>query len=129
MAQIKKNQPQKPEKQKNPEIVKNINNWSIFLVKLKNFLEETAMYIFTTAGVLMSKYMPAFKEIFKSQNEKEITFNIPYRAEIIAALFIALLVTYMMERQGDKEGKRKRFKRRALSHLANGVLWYTIVGG
>lgn len=85
------------------------------------------MYFFTSAGVLLSKYMPMFKATIINGWSKDLV--LPYKTEIIAAFAIGLMVTYFMEKGGDKEGKRKNFGRRAVSHLANGTLWHTLIGG
>jgi len=99
------------------------------LKKIQSFFEEIWMYILTMAGVLLSKYMPEVRAIIQNGSDKNIDFNVPYRAEIVAAFIMALLVVYMMEKDGDEEGKKRNFKRRALTHFANGVLWHTIIGG
>ena len=100
-----------------------------FFKKVKTFFEEIWMYVFTMAGVLLSKYMPQIKEVISTGSDKNINFNIPYKAEIIAAFVMALLVVYMMDKGGSEEGKKRNFKRRALTYFANGVMWHTILGG
>ncbi len=96
--------------------------------RLTNFFYEISMFGFTTTGVLFSKYMPVIKAIVLG-SEESISFALPYRAQIIAAMVLALLVTYFLDKGGDPEGKKRNFKRRMLSQFANGIMWHTIIGG
>jgi hypothetical protein len=88
-------------------------------------LDDWLMFLFTVCGVLISKYIP----FIKTGNLETIKVNLPKTGEILAACVVALFVTFLFERVGNKEGKRKNFKKRAFTHLSNGALWFTLING
>jgi hypothetical protein len=92
--------------------------------QLMQTLDGLAMYFFTLMGVLISKYLPLFRE------GEKITFDISW-AQFIMSLFVAFLLLTAAEQLGgsDSEGKRKRFLWRAVAALSYGTLWYNIIGG
>ena len=87
-------------------------------------LDGTAMYFFTLLGVLVSKYLPAFRA------GEEFRFEISW-AHFIMSLIVAFLLLTAAEQLGgsDAEGKRKRFLWRAVAALSYGIMWHVIIGG
>ena len=92
--------------------------------KLINILDGIAMYVFTLLGVLISKYLPMFRE------GEEFRFQISW-THFVMSLFVAFLLLTAAEQFGgsDPVGKRKRFLWRAVAALSYGTLWYNIIGG
>jgi len=92
--------------------------------RLAQTLDTMAMYVFTLLGVLISKYLPLFRE------GKEFRFEISW-AHFIMSLFVAFLLLTAAEQFGgsDPVGKRKRFLWRAVAALSYGTLWYNLIGG
>ena len=89
-----------------------------------NILDGVAMYAFTLLGVLISKYLPLFRE------GREFRFEISW-TQFIMSLFVAFLLLTAAEQLGgsDPVGKRKRFLWRSVAALSYGTLWYNIIGG
>ena len=106
-----------------------------FWFSLSQFLNDFAVYVITVVGVILGKYIPEYKA------GHSIHIVIGFNGDLLIAAFIGLLVTFLVEneeeikgasfeeRQMAKEGKRKNFKRRALTHLTQGSFWYMLVGG
>lgn len=98
---------------------------SPFWEGFKNFLLSVYIYILTFAGVVMSPFI----EQYKAGTLKQLRFD---KAEIIVSAFIALIVVYILEATDDSDYAKKHTKlnlaKRCLAALANGTLWYTLIG-
>ena len=92
--------------------------------QLLQTLDTVGMYFFTLLGVLISKYLPMFRE------GEEFRFQISW-TQFVMSLFVAFLLLTAAEQFGgsDPVGKRKRFLWRAVAALSYGTLWYNIIGG
>lgn len=82
------------------------------------------MYLFTVVGVLMSQYIPLFKE------GVEFEIRISWSRFVLSLLLgFALLTASEQTGNPDPAGKRKRFIRRAIAAVTYGSFWYSILGG
>lgn len=94
-----------------------------FLEAIANFLLDFGIYAFAVVGVLTSKYITEFRA------GSPISFETLGLPSVIIACVIAFIVSFGMDIDGDTEGLRKNWKRRAAFALSSGIAWYTIVGG
>lgn len=90
-------------------------------------LVELFLYLCTVVGVLMSRYVDRLQEIMEGAGEIELSLSQFSWMRLVFALFIALIITYAIEREGDKAGKRKNLRKRIVMHVAYGTLWPTIL--
>jgi hypothetical protein len=93
-------------------------------------LKEIVLYFCTVFGVLMSPFIPYLVSIIIYADIPLIPWSMYHPIRIAAILFVALLMTFMIERDdpnGDvaksKAGKSKNFRKRIIQHLAYGALW------
>jgi hypothetical protein len=105
------------------ELLNKIEKRKKFWSAIGNFFNDFGMYAITVGGVILSKYIPEFRE------GNDIIIELPKWGNIAIAGVIALIVSAGHEYGGDKVGKRRNWAKRALFHLANGVMWQTFIGG
>ena len=92
--------------------------------KTKGIYQEIVLYVLTVIGVLMSKWIPFLKDILGGSYEPEI--EVSWLRLGVSAL-LGLVITFLVEKDGDAEGKMKNFKRRAVNHLAYGAFWFVLI--
>ena len=94
--------------------------------KIVNTIREIVLYLTTVFGVMMSPFIPSLLQIiiYNKIPVFEASWH-PIRIGVI--LFVALLMTFAIERKGDKAGKMKNFKKRMLTHLAYGAMWHAVL--
>jgi hypothetical protein len=80
------------------------------------------MYGIVLLGVMMSRYIPIFRE------GGAIQFDFSWPRLIVGCL-IAFMVLTGLEQMGDKKGRRKNKLRRAIAALSLGAFWYNMIGG
>lgn len=88
-----------------------------------DFLADFGVYLFAIAGVLASKWIPAFRR------GDAVDLGAIGVGQLVVAGVIAFSVTFGLEAGGDTKGKRRNFKRRAANAMAQGVMWQTLIGG
>ena len=93
--------------------------------KLADVTSEFGVYVMAVLGVLSSRYLPAM--ITQGGDLSRVVLSIPSIGEITSACFIAIVVTVIVDRGGDKAGKMKRIKRRLLNSFAYGMMWFQLV--
>lgn len=101
-------------------------------------LQEIILYFITVFGVLMSPMLPYLVQIIIYADIPDIPFDVWHPLRIGAVMFVALLMTFAIERDKDtdvmsetqrKKAKQKNFKTRMVKHLAYGALWSTVLEG
>jgi len=108
------------------KINKRIKLWKKIWKKSLVFFEEVAMYFCAVAGVLLSRYIPMARNILFEKQAVELSW--PRGPEFFIACIMAMLVIFAMENKGDLAGKRRNLKRRIFASIANGAMWYTLIG-
>lgn len=91
--------------------------------RVHTFATDFGIYLFCIVGVLASRWVPAFR------SSRSIPIAQLGWGEIAFAAVIAFMVTFGFDMEGEPEGRRAAFKRRAAFALAQGFMWDTIVGG
>jgi hypothetical protein len=91
--------------------------------RLHSFVADFGVYLFCIVGVLASRWVPTFRA------RQSIPIADLGWGELVFAAAIAFMVTFGFDMEGEPEGRRAAFKRRAAFALAQGFMWDTIVGG
>ena len=91
--------------------------------KLVLAFADFGVYLFCVIGVLASRWVPLFRE------RQSIPIADIGWGEIAFAAVIAFVVVFGFDLEGEPEGRRAAFKRRAAFALSQGFMWDTIVGG
>lgn len=91
---------------------------------VKNLISDLALFIFTVVGVICSESVQSLRQL---KQLKAFHFTWPTAPEVIGAIFVALILNYILDHKGDAEGKKKHFKQRALKHLIFGFFWVHII--
>jgi len=89
---------------------------------LFTIFDTLAMLIFTAGGILIAKYIPAFKE------GQDIILVLPSWGRLLIAFILAMGVMGVSEAKGNIIGKKKNWLRRAWFAIANGLGWFTLLG-
>jgi pyruvate carboxylase len=87
-----------------------------------DIFDTISMLLAATSGILLSKYIPAFRE------GETIEFAIPEIPRLIISFALAIGVVSMTEIKGDIKGKRKNFLKRLFNSFAQGLMWHTLLG-
>jgi hypothetical protein len=87
-----------------------------------DIIDSTAMILAATSGIILSKYIPAFRE------GNIIQFVIPEMPRLIIALALAIGVVSATEIKGDVAGKKKNFLKRLFNSFSQGLMWHTLLG-
>ena len=104
------------------EIKKEKHKKRKFWNSVYEIFDTLAMAVFATGGILLSKYIPMFR------NDEYIEFTIPEWGRLVIAFALAFGIVAATEISGDTKGKKKNFAKRAYSSFASGLMWYTILG-
>ena len=88
----------------------------------KNLLADLYIYLLTALSVFMAPFVEQYKAGIP------INFGLDYGNMAIVG-FIALMMMYIAEQQGDKEGKLSRaaIARRAAAAIYSGFFWHTLI--
>jgi len=88
--------------------------------KIKELFQDFGVYLFCAGGVAVYLFFPDLKGGLHG-----VTFYLPSAAEAVAGLLVALFAVWRGEKDGNIEGKRKNFSRRAQSAALYGfaVAW------
>ena len=89
---------------------------------LFDIVDTIAMIIAASAGILLSKYIPAFR------SGEEINFVLPSWGRLIISFALAMGVVGTTQIKGNRAGKKKNFLPRIWFSFANGLTWHTILG-
>jgi len=87
-----------------------------------DILDSISMLAVAAAGILLSKYIPEFRE------GVDIIFTIPSWGRLTMSFILAIGVIAMTELKGNKAGKRKNWIKRLYFSFANGMAWHTLLG-
>lgn len=90
--------------------------------KLLELFLDFGIYLFSLAGVLLSRYLPAFHA------GEDFILTLPSSGRLVMSMLVAWLVVFGFDAGGDIHSKRDRFVRRAAFALSQGFMWTTIIG-
>lgn len=89
--------------------------------------QQVALYGATVFGVLMSPFIPHLVTIILYSEIPNVPWSVWHPVRIGAVMFVAVLMTSMIEKDGDKRGKAKNFHKRLIQHLAYGAMWSSLL--
>jgi len=103
---------------KNDELIKKSKE------QKKYVWQQILLYMCTVFGVLMSPFVPHLVSIILYSQIPNIDWwDTWHPVRIASVLFVAILMTFLLEKDGDKKGKTKNFNKRIIQHIAYGALW------
>jgi hypothetical protein len=104
------------------EILEEIKKKKKIWNSIYDIFDTIAMLLAATSGIVLSKYIPAFR------TEQVIQFVIPEIPRLVISFALAVGVVSATEIKGDTIGKKKNFTKRLFNSFAQGLMWHTLLG-